>query len=181
MLRKGAASIVTARIDRFTPTGIRLASGRELPADIIVTATGLELQMLAEVSPVILSEWAIGKPDLAPALAAALVGMSAAAVAGGCLGDKAGYRPVLIVSVAIFGVATLTTAFVATIEQLTLMRLLAGMGFGVALPNAMALAAATTGAGDDRHLDRYGDRRHAWRHSGCATHPAVGLARLLSR
>lgn len=44
-IRNGDASVVTDRIDTFTETGIRLASGRELDADIIVTATGLNLQM----------------------------------------------------------------------------------------------------------------------------------------
>src|SRR4051794_5349061 len=39
----GQASIVTDRIDRFTREGIRLASGQVLEADIIVTATGLNL------------------------------------------------------------------------------------------------------------------------------------------
>ncbi|MGU3497455.1 flavin-containing monooxygenase [Mycobacterium sp. C31M] len=41
----GSASVVTDRIDTFTETGIRLASGRELDADIIVTATGLNIQL----------------------------------------------------------------------------------------------------------------------------------------
>lgn len=45
-IRGGNAEIVTATIDRFTPTGIRLTNGDELPADIIVTATGLNIQML---------------------------------------------------------------------------------------------------------------------------------------
>jgi monooxygenase len=45
-LREGRAEVVTDHIDRFTKDGIRLASGRELAADIIVTATGLELQMI---------------------------------------------------------------------------------------------------------------------------------------
>ncbi|MGH3561817.1 MAG: flavin-containing monooxygenase, partial [Mycobacterium sp.] len=44
-IRHGQADIVTDTIDRFTKTGIRLASGEELAADIIVTATGLNLQM----------------------------------------------------------------------------------------------------------------------------------------
>jgi cation diffusion facilitator CzcD-associated flavoprotein CzcO len=39
----GGASVVTDRIDRFTPDGIRLASGRVLEADIVVTATGLNM------------------------------------------------------------------------------------------------------------------------------------------
>jgi cation diffusion facilitator CzcD-associated flavoprotein CzcO len=42
-LRHGKASIVTDAIDTFTPTGVRLASGEELEADLIVTATGLNL------------------------------------------------------------------------------------------------------------------------------------------
>lgn len=42
----GKASVVTDSIVRFTEEGIRLKSGRELPADIIVTATGLNLKML---------------------------------------------------------------------------------------------------------------------------------------
>jgi cation diffusion facilitator CzcD-associated flavoprotein CzcO len=45
-LRTGAASVVTDTIERFTETGIRLASGEELPADIIVTATGLDMQLM---------------------------------------------------------------------------------------------------------------------------------------
>ena len=42
-MRKGRASIVTDTIERFTPRGIRLTSGAELEADIIVTATGFQL------------------------------------------------------------------------------------------------------------------------------------------
>jgi monooxygenase len=45
-IRHGSASVVTDRIETFTEEGIRLVSGQELPADIIVTATGLNLQML---------------------------------------------------------------------------------------------------------------------------------------
>jgi monooxygenase len=40
----GRARVVTDRIERFTPSGIRLESGAELEADVVVTATGLQLQ-----------------------------------------------------------------------------------------------------------------------------------------
>jgi cation diffusion facilitator CzcD-associated flavoprotein CzcO len=40
---EGSASIVTDEIDSFTEKGIRLASGDEIPADIVVTATGLNM------------------------------------------------------------------------------------------------------------------------------------------
>lgn len=45
-LKSGKASMVTDHIDRFTEKGILLKSGRELEADVIITATGLEMQML---------------------------------------------------------------------------------------------------------------------------------------
>ena len=45
-IKGGKASVVTDNIDAFTPKGIKLKSGKELDADIIVTATGLKLQLL---------------------------------------------------------------------------------------------------------------------------------------
>lgn len=50
-IRHGKADVVTDTIDRFTKTGIKLASGEELPADIIVTATGLNMQLLGGLAP----------------------------------------------------------------------------------------------------------------------------------
>jgi monooxygenase len=44
-IRKGLVDVVTDTIDRFTKTGVKLASGEELEADIIITATGLNLQL----------------------------------------------------------------------------------------------------------------------------------------
>jgi cation diffusion facilitator CzcD-associated flavoprotein CzcO len=48
-MREGKASVVTEHITSFTETGIQLASGEHLDADIIVTATGLELVTLGEM------------------------------------------------------------------------------------------------------------------------------------
>jgi len=44
-IRAGKADVVTDTIDHFTATGIQLASGAHLDADIIITATGLNLQL----------------------------------------------------------------------------------------------------------------------------------------
>jgi cation diffusion facilitator CzcD-associated flavoprotein CzcO len=49
-IREGSVSVVTDRIERFTGSGILLDSGRELRADIIVTATGLELLFLGGIA-----------------------------------------------------------------------------------------------------------------------------------
>ncbi|MEB3069117.1 flavin-containing monooxygenase [[Mycobacterium] vasticus] len=45
-IRDGKADVVTDTIETFTRTGIRLDSGQELHADIIITATGLNMQLL---------------------------------------------------------------------------------------------------------------------------------------
>ncbi|MBL8571096.1 MAG: NAD(P)/FAD-dependent oxidoreductase [Phreatobacter sp.] len=48
-VKRGEASVVTDTIDRFTPTGIRLGSGDELEADVVVTATGFHLSVMGDI------------------------------------------------------------------------------------------------------------------------------------
>lgn len=50
-MKAGKASIATDHIERFTETGIRLKSGELLDADIIIPATGLDIQMLGGIKP----------------------------------------------------------------------------------------------------------------------------------
>jgi monooxygenase len=49
-IRSGKASVVTDQIDTFTEQGIRLKSGATLEADIVVTATGLQLQTFGDIA-----------------------------------------------------------------------------------------------------------------------------------
>ena len=66
-IREGKASVVTDQIETFTERGIRLASGQEIEADLVVTATGLNLQpfggiaLLVDGEPVRLPEHVIYK------------------------------------------------------------------------------------------------------------------------
>jgi monooxygenase len=48
-IRSGSASVVTDQIETFTEKGIQLRSGHELEADLVVTATGLNLVVLGDV------------------------------------------------------------------------------------------------------------------------------------
>jgi len=52
-IRTGRASVVTDEIREFTANGIRLESGRELQADLVVTATGLVLQTIGGVKMIV--------------------------------------------------------------------------------------------------------------------------------
>ena len=49
ILRTGKASVETDQIEKFTETGIQLKSGKHLDADIIVSATGLEIQIMGGI------------------------------------------------------------------------------------------------------------------------------------
>ena len=52
-IRRGRAAVVTDHVDRFTERGIRLASGEELEADVVVTATGLNLLAIGGMTLVV--------------------------------------------------------------------------------------------------------------------------------
>jgi monooxygenase len=49
-LREGKASIVTDTIETFTEHGIRVSSGEEIPADVVVTATGFNLSVFGDIA-----------------------------------------------------------------------------------------------------------------------------------
>ena len=53
VISTGKAEIVTGHIDRFTKTSIRLKNGDEVPADMIVTATGLKMEIMSGVALVV--------------------------------------------------------------------------------------------------------------------------------
>ena len=53
VLREGRASVVTDNIETFTEDGLLLKSGRQLDADIIVTATGLRLKIISGMQLVV--------------------------------------------------------------------------------------------------------------------------------
>ena len=52
-IREGKASVVTDHIETFTEHGLRLRSGAELTADLVVTATGLQMRFLGGVEVVV--------------------------------------------------------------------------------------------------------------------------------
>jgi monooxygenase len=48
-IKSGKADVVTDHIERFTPTGILLKSGKSLEADIVISATGLKMELMSNV------------------------------------------------------------------------------------------------------------------------------------
>lgn len=110
-------------------------------AALAIIFDGFDIQILGFAIPSLMREWHIARGAFGPVLAVGLAGMSIGGPLAGYFGDRFGRRPTLIVCVAIFGLATIATAFVDGFFGLTLFRLITGMGTGGALPNAGTLTA----------------------------------------
>ena len=52
-IKSGASSVVTDQVETFTETGIQLKSGKTLDADVVVTATGLQMQLMSGMEVVV--------------------------------------------------------------------------------------------------------------------------------
>ncbi len=113
-------------------------------AAISIVFDGFDIQLLAFSLPSLMKEWHVGRAAFGPALAAGLIAMSLGTAAAGFLGDRIGRRWALIGSVLWFGLMTVATAFVHDVSSLLVMRFLAGLGLGGAVPNATAMSAEFT-------------------------------------
>ncbi|MGX7896216.1 MFS transporter [Tsuneonella sp. HG222] len=105
---------------------------------------GLDYQLLALTAPLIMSEWGLARADFGSAMAAALFGMAFGAAGGGWLGDRIGRVRALALAVVLFGVATMAVSRVDDVAALALLRVVGGIGFGAAGPNALALTSEWT-------------------------------------
>ncbi|HLK66659.1 MAG TPA: MFS transporter [Bryobacteraceae bacterium] len=112
-----------------------------LLAAIAVIFDGFDIQILGFAIPSIMAEWHLKRAAFAPVLAIGLAGMALGSPFAGYCGDRFGRRTTMIGCVALFGAATIATAFARGIPELAILRFLTGMGAGGALPNASALVA----------------------------------------
>jgi AAHS family 3-hydroxyphenylpropionic acid transporter len=76
---------------------------------------------------------------------AGLFGLLPSAFIGGWLADHYGRRRILVASVVIFGVFSLATAYVGDYQSLLIVRFLAGIGLGAAMPVLIAMSSDAAG------------------------------------
>lgn len=106
---------------------------------IVVLLDGFDTAAIGYIAPSLIGEWQITKADLAPVLSAALFGLAAGALASGPLADRFGRRLVLTVSVFVFALASLASAWSGSLQTLVELRFVTGLGLGAAMPNAVTL------------------------------------------
>jgi AAHS family 4-hydroxybenzoate transporter-like MFS transporter len=128
---------IDAIIDR-QPVGVFQVLACVLLLGVLVI-DGIDIQLLSLVAPAIIGEWGVSRGDFGPALAGALIGMSLGAVFGGLAGDRFGRLPVLVASTLLFGGATVLAGMTDSVSGMTMLRIVSGLGFGAAAPNAIAM------------------------------------------
>ena len=107
---------------------------------LTIILDGVDNQLLPNAVPTLIQEWGRPRGDFIGALSYGPFGMMIGGLIGGILGDRLGRRTALLGSVVTFAVLTFAIAFANSIEMLGLLRFLAGVGLGGAMPNAATLA-----------------------------------------
>ncbi|AWL28753.1 MFS transporter [Acinetobacter defluvii] len=102
---------------------------------LVFFCDGLDTGIIGFVAPSLLEAWGITKPQLAPVLSAALVGMSIGAIISGPLADKFGRKKVIVSTTLLFALFTILCGFATSTNDLMIYRFITGIGLGAAMPN----------------------------------------------
>jgi AAHS family 4-hydroxybenzoate transporter-like MFS transporter len=105
---------------------------------------GLANQIIGFAIPSIAREWAISPGTLAPAVAAGLFGMGLGSAFIGLYADRFGRRSALLASILVFGAFTCLVSVAAGVVSLSLLRFIASLGVGGAVPIYTTLTAEFT-------------------------------------
>ena len=104
-------------------------------------ADGFDISALAFAIPELVREWGVPGPSFRWAQIASNVGVLIGAPLLGFVGDRYGRRVAIILGSVIFGVFTLAISQAHSVDQVTVMRFLTGIGIGGLMPNTIALNA----------------------------------------
>jgi AAHS family 4-hydroxybenzoate transporter-like MFS transporter len=107
---------------------------------LVLFADGFDVQGITYVAPAIGQAWGLTRGAFTAAFAAGLFGVMLGAILLAPLADRVGRRRLIIGSCLAFGVCTLATVLVGSLDALVPLRFVTGLGLGAAIPNAIALA-----------------------------------------
>jgi AAHS family 4-hydroxybenzoate transporter-like MFS transporter len=107
---------------------------------LVQLCDGYDLNSVAWAVPSLIHAWHLPPSTFTTAFLWSSVGIMAGALSAGPIGDRFGRRPLLLVSLTIFGVASLLSAFVGSLGILTVLRFFTGLGIGGGFAGAGALA-----------------------------------------
>jgi len=112
---------------------------------LIAVLEGYDLQVISSAGPFLQREMALGPHQLGWFFSASLIGLAIGAISGGWLADRFGRKRVLVWSLMVLGVFTLGSALAHDFGLLMVMRVLAGLGLGGAMPTLIAMVTEVSG------------------------------------
>jgi AAHS family 4-hydroxybenzoate transporter-like MFS transporter len=106
---------------------------------LVQTCDGYDLNSVAWAVPSLIRTWHLPPPSFTLAFLWSSIGILLGALSAGPIGDRFGRRPLLLVSLTIFGVASLLSATAGSLGALSLRRFFTGLGIGGGFSGAAAL------------------------------------------
>jgi AAHS family 4-hydroxybenzoate transporter-like MFS transporter len=106
---------------------------------LAMAADGFDLAGLASAAPELARTWHVAPKAFAPALSASLFGILFGAPLLGHAGDRFGRKTLIVTGCVVFSLGTLATVWTTNLDQVVALRVLAGVGIGGLMPNAIAL------------------------------------------
>jgi AAHS family 4-hydroxybenzoate transporter-like MFS transporter len=108
---------------------------------LVMLLDGFDITAAAFAAPELVKAWGIPRSALGPLLSASLFGILVGSLAFGYIGDRYGRKTGTIISCFVFGLFSLMAVWATSLNELTILRALAGIGIGGIFPNAVALSA----------------------------------------
>ena len=127
----------------------RIQHGSLSPAQVMTIAVcliinmidGFDIVVISFVASEIATEWALSPATLGVLFSAGLAGMTIGSLFISPMADRFGRRPIILACLSITTVGMVASAFASTVNQLMLLRLLAGMGIGGILSSLIIMVA----------------------------------------
>ena len=108
---------------------------------LIALIDGYDIGAIAFAAPHLIREWHVAPKELGLVLSASNIGVLFGSQIFGWIGDNYGRKTALITTNLLFGVFTFIAAYATDLNQLSLLRFIAGLGIGGVIPNVVAINA----------------------------------------
>jgi MFS transporter, AAHS family, 4-hydroxybenzoate transporter len=106
---------------------------------LIALFDGYDIAAIALAAPHLVADWHVPRSALGPVLASSLAGILVGSMFFGWIGDRFGRKNALVGSLLLFGIFTWAAAYATNLNQMTWLRLVAGLGIGGVIPNMIAV------------------------------------------
>lgn len=106
---------------------------------------GFDIASMGVAAPTMMPDLGLSREEAGAAFSAGPLGLFVGALMAGPFADRLGRKPVLLVSVLVFGLFSLLTAWAPNLDVLLLIRFLCGVGLGGAMPMLLAMSSELAG------------------------------------